>query len=168
MMKKKKLMSKRILQTSQGSPSGGSISSPIPPPARTPLYRWNTKHCEQTTGFIKSLQLGHLGDFVNYVGSVISTKLNRLFSNIITILHQLVGGSICPRYSLLHAYQVSYNQEYVQPPRIVLMPDGDICLEKQTTIISSTVRNFGIEVLKVPKWLYTSWYSIVPMSHDAR
>ena len=54
MMKKKKLMSKRILNPSYSSPSGGSISSPMPPPARTPLYRWNTKHWKKDSLLISS------------------------------------------------------------------------------------------------------------------
>lgn len=48
MTKKKKVMSKKIRYTSDGSPSGGSITSPIPPPARTPWYRWKTKHWNRT------------------------------------------------------------------------------------------------------------------------
>ena len=41
-------ITKFIYSTSLASPSGGSISSPMPPPALTPLYRWNTKHCNRT------------------------------------------------------------------------------------------------------------------------
>jgi len=44
MTKKKNVMSNMIRYTSYSSPSGDSISSPIPPPARTPLYKWKTKH----------------------------------------------------------------------------------------------------------------------------
>ncbi|TNN69672.1 hypothetical protein EYF80_020162 [Liparis tanakae] len=41
MTKKKKVMSKTMRSTSKSSPAGSSISSPMPPPARTPTYMWN-------------------------------------------------------------------------------------------------------------------------------
>ncbi len=55
MTKKKKVMSKKIRYTSESSPSGGSMTSPIPPPALTPWYRWNTKHWTEKK--IKTLEI---------------------------------------------------------------------------------------------------------------
>ena len=50
MTKKKKVISKSSLMTSSGSPDAGCSTSPIPPPARSPLSIWYMKHWEGGMG----------------------------------------------------------------------------------------------------------------------
>ena len=47
MTKKKKVTSKRRRSISSGSPEADLSTSPIPPPALSPLSMWYMKHCRR-------------------------------------------------------------------------------------------------------------------------